>query len=114
MTYHYTNNQPILTSAARTSSGQSSGFLVAGWLEGVLLLNISAASGTGRKLALRIDVSWDNSTFYTLQGIGPYEFTGTGTYAIPASNFGKYMRINYTISGTSASFTFDISLLGKT
>ena len=114
MANHYVNTQPILSSAARTSSGQSSGFLVSGWLEGVLLLNISAASGTGRKLSIRIDVSDDNSTFYTLQGIGPYEFTVTGTYGIPATNFGKYMRINYTISGTSASFTFSIGLMGKT
>ena len=111
MAYHYTNKQNFLTSAARTSSGQSSGWRVDGWREGLLLVNITAASGT---LSIRLDVSFDDSTYYTVEDFGPYQFASTGQYAIPISNFGRYFRIRYTIAGTSASFTFAVDFVGKT
>jgi len=101
------NEQPMLLSAARTTSGQSSGFRINSFLEGNILINVTAASGT---LTIIPSISFDNSTYYRKDLT--YEISAIGQYCIPITNFGKYLRADYTITD-GGSFTFSLSFMGK-
>jgi len=104
--------QPLLASAARTSSGQSSGYRVDCFLEGNLIINVTAASGTMQTLTVTPQISFDNSTFYP-KNDDSIEITETGQYVLPVTNFGKYLRADYEIGGSGSSFTFTIKFNGK-
>ena len=94
----------FLASGVRTAAtAQSSGFEVSAYHEGQILINVTAESGTST-LDIIIETSNDNSTYYTHTTIGQITATGKTRQAI--TNFGKYVRINYTVGGTS--FTFAI------
>lgn len=94
----------FLASGARTAAtAQSSGFEVSAYHEGQILVNVTAESGTST-LDIIIETSDDNSTYYTHTTIAQITATGQTRQAI--TNFGKYVRINYTVGGTS--FTFAI------
>lgn len=94
----------FLASGVRTAAtAQSSGFEVSAYAEGQILINATAESGTST-LDIIIETSDDNSTYYTHTTIGQITATGKTRQAI--TNFGKYVRINYTVGGTS--FTFAI------
>jgi len=108
---HTVNLQPILSSTARTTSGQSNGYKLYGWSNGYFLINITAASGTGRKLTCYAQVSFNDSTYYTIGDA--VEITATGQYALYTPWVGKYLRFNYNISGPSASFTFQTDFMGR-
>lgn len=108
---HTVNLQPILSSTARTTSGQSNGYKLYGFMHGNWLINVSAASGTGRKLTVYAQHSWDDSTYYTIGDSS--SITATGQYNLACNNFGKYLRLKYDITGPSASFTFSVSFMGK-
>jgi len=101
------NEQPMLSSAARTVSGQSSGFRVGSYLEGNFLINVTVASGI---LTITPSISFDNNTYFPKDSA--YEISATGQYCIPVENFGKYLRANYEIS-PDGSFTFSLSFMGK-
>jgi len=104
---HVVNEQPMLSSAARTTSGQSSGFRVDGYFEGNFLIVVTAASGT---LTIKPSISMDNSTYFAKDTM--LEISATGQYLIPISNFGKYLRSEYEITA-GGSFTFSLSFMGK-
>jgi len=104
---HVVNEQPMLSSAARTTSGQSSGFRINSFLEGNILINVTAASGT---LTIIPSISFDNSSYYRKDLT--YEISAIGQYCIPITNFGKYLRADYTITD-GGSFTFSLSFMGK-
>jgi len=108
---HTVNKQPMLASAARTTSGQSNGHRLHGFIQGNWLINVSAASGTGRKLVVYAQHSWDDSTYYNVGD--SINITATGQYNLACDNFGKYLRLKYTITGISASFTFSVDFMGK-
>ena len=113
-THHVVNLQPYLSSAARTSSGQSNGHNVAGFIEGRFLINVTAVSGTDPTLDCLAQFSWDNSTYYDTDESAT-QITATGEYSIPVTNFGKYLRFDYTIGGTDTpTFTFTVDFVGKT
>lgn len=94
------------SSAAHTAGTEySSGFLVENYAEGVLLVNVSAVTGTPT-LTLVAETSEDNSTYYYHSDIAT--ITATGATAYPVTNFGKYLRVKETISGvTSVTFAIE-------
>lgn len=107
----YTETTAVLTSAARTTSGTSDSVTVGKYLEGNFLVNVTAASGTGRKLNVYAQTSDDNSIFYPIGN--SVAIVVTGQYTLPVTNFNKYMKFKYDISGPSASFTFAVNFMGK-
>ena len=112
--FHTVNLQSYLSSAARTSSGQSNGHIVSGFIEGRFLINISAVSGTDPTLDCKAAFSWDNSTYYSTDQSST-QLTSTGQFSIPVTNFGKYLRFEYAIGGSDTpTFTFTVDFLGKT
>lgn len=92
----------FLASGVRTAAtAQSSGFDVSAYNEGQILVNVTAEADTST-LDIIIETSDDNSTYYTHTTIAQISATGKTRQAI--TNFGKYVRINYTVGGTSFTF----------
>jgi len=104
--------QPMLSSAARTTDGQSSGYRVDCFIEGVILVNVTAASGTLPTLTITPQISFDNSTYFP-KNDDSLEITDTGQFQLPVINFGKYLRIDYEFGGVDTSFTFSVKFNGK-
>jgi hypothetical protein len=100
-----TGNKVFEASAAHTAGTEySTGFLVENYAEGVLLVNVSAMTGTPA-LRLVAETSEDNETYYYHSEIAT--ITATGATAYPITNFGKYLRMKEVISGTT-DVTFKI------
>jgi len=100
----------LLTSAARSVSGQSNVKNAGEYGEAIFFLNVTAISGAGATLETRLQYSSDNETWFD----SAFSFTSvaaTGKQALPVSVLGKYVRFDYTISGTTPSITF--SLVGS-
>ncbi|MDY7034550.1 MAG: hypothetical protein SV375_00080 [Thermodesulfobacteriota bacterium] len=97
-------------SAVHTAGTEySSGFLMDKYQEGVLLVNVSALSGTPT-LDLTIQTSDDNSTYFYHSVIE--QISAAGTTAYPLTNFGKYLRLKEVVTGTT-SITYEIKAVGK-
>lgn len=100
----------FLSSGTRTAAtAQSSSFNVSAYTEGLILVNVTAEADTST-LDIIIQSSDDNSTWYTHTTIT--QITATGQYLEAITNIGKYLRIYYTVGGTS--FTFEIAGVFKT
>lgn len=111
---HDADVQTIHASAARTATGQTSGVDLGPFDESIVLLNVTAASGTGPTLDVKIQTSDDNSDWYDLGSSFSQITAVSKPAALKLTNFGKYIRAVYTIGGTSPSFTFTIKLVSKT
>jgi len=97
----------LLTSAARTTSGQSNTKNAGEYREAIFFLDVTAASGSDILLSTKLQYSLDNATWYDSE----YSFTPfatTGRQALPVSVLGAYIRFDYTLAGTTPSFTFSL------
>jgi len=93
------------SSAAYTAGAtNSSGFLVDKYHECVLIVNITAVSGTPT-LDIDVQTSDDNSTYYFHTRLDTIRVTGQTAFKI--TNFGKYVRVRHTVAG-STSLTYTI------
>lgn len=99
---HATRNVTFKASGAVTAStAQTSGFDVSAYIEGQILTNITAESGVST-LDITVQTSDDNSTYYDHTTCT--QRTATGQYRTAITNFGKYIRLSYTVGGTSMTF----------
>jgi hypothetical protein len=106
----------LLPGAARTTSGQGSGFDVQQFTEMILRLSCTAASGTSPTLNVKI-TTWVNalSAFVDFAtALAFTQLTTTGTQTLEkANNIGQKIRVEWTIGGTTASFTFSVTAVVK-
>ena len=100
---HRAGDITFLASGVKTGTAQSTGFNIEEYIEGQILVDVTAESGTST-LDITIETSADNSTWFTHTTLTQISATGRVRQAI--TNFGKYVRINYTVGGTS--FTFSV------
>lgn len=101
-------------SGASTVTSHTSSIEVGEYLEALVCLNCTAASGTTPTLTVTIQASDDQgTTWYNLPGGAFTQLTTTGTQAIQINTFGDYIRANYVIAGTTPSFTFALKVVGK-
>lgn len=112
--------QTIVASAARTTSSNSAAFSVRDQDEkGIGLSNlnvvvdVTAASGTGPSLALEVEWSVDGTTFGAADGSADTfaAITAAGVKAKRVSIKAPFYRLKWTITGTTPSFTFSASAL---
>ena len=103
--------QPMLSLAARTTSGQSNSYDFSDASECLILVNATVVSGTNPTLDIKVQVSDDNSTWYDHTDLR--QIIKAGNYPESITVFGKYVRLSYTIAGTTPSFTFQIKALRK-
>ena len=106
---HY--EKELLPSNAKTSSSQTSVFKLYDVIDPVLLVNVTAVSGTLPTLDIEVEVSSNQNTWFKVSKFA--RITATGQYPKEMKSFPRYMRLNYSIGGTDPSFTFDIQVTGK-
>lgn len=96
----------LISASALTSTGSSSSVTTGKYHEAVLVVNVTAASGTTPICNFQIEVSLDDDTFVVHPDFQvPLSFVTTGTKVLHFTGLGEYVRLAYTISGTSPSFT---------
>lgn len=110
MAMQKTHTQAPLASAARTTSGNSTAFACDNFDEALVMINVSAASGTSPTLDITFEV-YDGANWMT--HTAATQITGAGSQVMKLTNLGTEYRIKYTIGGTSPSFTFSVVVKGK-
>jgi hypothetical protein len=80
-----------------TTTAYSTGFDVSAYNEGQILVNATVESGTTSTLDFTVQTSDDNTTYYDHTTLTQITAIGQTRYAI--TNFGKYVRLKYVISG---------------
>lgn len=108
----YTSRHTILASAARTTTGASGSIDFSTADEVLVMLNVTAASGTTPTLDVSIVTVDDDGTEYTIATFT--QKTAVAKEAKGVSVFGSKLKINYTIGGTTPSFTFAVTAIAKT
>ncbi len=104
--------------AARTSTGQTSGIDLQTYDGDVLfLLDSAAGGGSSPTLDVTIEDSADNSSFAAVSSgaVAFTQVTGTASaqkVALNKDDARRYVRIKYTIGGSSPTFTFSVNAVG--
>jgi hypothetical protein len=73
---------------------------------GNIIVMVTAVSGTSPTLLVNFDVCADNTATNCVLHTASASITATGTYVIKVNQFARYVRLSYTIGGTTPSFTF--------
>lgn len=118
---HSAHVETILSSSARTSSSASEIFDVSPWSELTVLIDVTAASGTTPTLdfTLQAASTATATTFHDWPTVGPFghaamtQITAAGQAQYIFGGIGQYVRMKYTIGGTSPSFTFSVTYILK-
>ena len=98
-----TSVKSMLSSATYTAAtAYSSSFELSEYTEGQIYIDVTTENGTST-LDIIIQHSPDDSTWYTHTTIT--QITATGQYSQAITNIGKYVRIKYTVGGTSYVFS---------
>ena len=102
--------------AARTSTGQTSGIDLKNY-DGdvVFLLDSAAGTGTSPTLDVTIEDSADNSSFAAITGAAFTQVVDAASaqkLVVNKDSARRYVRIKYTVGGTTPSFTFSVNAVG--
>jgi len=104
--------------AARTATGQTSGIDLRTYDGDVLfILDSAAGGGSSPTLDVTIEESADNSSFAAVASgaVAFTQVTGTASaqkVALNKDDAKRYVRIKYTIGGSSPTFTFSVNAVG--
>lgn len=105
----FIKEQTFLTSAARTASGNSGTPVdLSAYDVGVIVVNITAVSGTSPTLTVNFQVCQDKAGTICVSHTATSSLTTTGTTLLKVNQYGRYANISYTIGGTTPSFTFSV------
>jgi hypothetical protein len=97
----------LASGTVTASTAYTTGFHVSAYSEGQVLVNVSAEGSTST-LDIIVQTSDDNSTYY--DHTANAQITATGQYRYAFTNFGKYVRLKYTVGGTSFTFAMVVVL----
>jgi len=100
-----TSPKIILASATRSTSSTSNSFKIQTSSSIRLYVDVTAEAGAST-LDIVIQTSPDNSKWY--DAVSMDQISATGQYTTTATVIGPYIRIKYTIAGTS--FTFEVKM----
>lgn len=102
----------ILTSAARTATGQSTAF-DEGSLDTIsVMVDVTAVSGTTPSMTVNVEWSPDNVNWFAADPADAFSaITAAGKKVKQFTVKGLYARLNYVISGTTPSFTFSATAI---
>ncbi|MCE5212987.1 MAG: hypothetical protein LLG40_15705 [Deltaproteobacteria bacterium] len=102
---HKTRVITLSSSGLKTAAtSQTSAYDVSAYSEGQIFVDVTA-EGSVSTLDIIIQTSPDNVTWYTHTTMS--QITATGQVRQAITNFGNYIRIYYTVGGTS--FTFSVT-----
>jgi hypothetical protein len=99
-------------SLAITANGVSESQDIGQYTEGILLIDITAVSGTSPTLDIAVQTKINN-TWVDIPDVTIAQQTAVNTLAVALINFGKDVRLSYTVGGTSPSFTLSSHLIVK-
>lgn len=102
----------LLASGARTASGEGSSVDLGNTKELVVTLDVSAASGTTPTLDAKLQHSPDGVKWSDL-GTAFGQKTGVSREVKAFTQYHRYVKVVYTIGGTSPSFTFSVEATAK-
>lgn len=97
----------LQASGAKTTTGTSTGILLGHRRSVSLLLDVTVRSGTTPTLDVVVQTSNDNSTWRTLVTFA--QATAVSSARMSAGGADRYVRLSYTIGGTTPSFTFSVT-----
>lgn len=103
----------LVSSQAITATGQSSSINAGDCKEGLLAINISAVSGTSPSCQFSLQVNDGLGNWYNIPNVTIAAQTAVGQVIVPVTNFHDQIRLSYTLTGTTPSFTFSAQFLGK-
>lgn len=109
-----THAETPVPSAARTASGATAALAGYGRAGSVVAqLNVTAASGTTPSLTVKIQHSLDGVTWFDVSGGAFTAATAAGSQLLALNSvaLGDNLRVSWTISGTTPSFTFEVQWL---
>ena len=107
-----TKTYNLHTSAAETTNGNTA--INAGdCKEALLAINISAVSGTTPSCQFVLEVNDGLGNWYSIPNATIAAQTTTGSVIIALTNFHDNIRLSWSLTGTTPSFTFAATLLGK-
>ncbi len=97
----------LKASGAITSNGNGSGVLVGPQARGKVkcVIHITAVSGTAPTIDFKLQESDDNSTYSDIAHSKFDQISAVGVYVQEFSTTKKYVRLAWTVGGTSPSFT---------
>jgi hypothetical protein len=102
----------VKASGATTTTGQTAGFPT-GYQNTIdVFVDATAVSGTTPSLTVNVEWSYDNATWFA--GDTADSFTAATAAQKRVKEFavkGQYARLNYTIRGTTPSFTWAATAL---
>lgn len=116
MTLTVTNENEITLQplGAVTASGNGAACDVTRFRDAVVMLDVTAVSGTSPTMTAKIQTSDDGgTTWYDLPSASFTAATAATTQAIQITNFGDTIRAAYTVGGTTPSFTFSVKAILK-
>jgi len=109
------SGKQLLEMAARNTSGTGTAVSIAELVNSVeelqCILNVSSTSGSGQSLLLKVQESPDGTSGWS----DAKEFSASSSAGWQMSPFScsqPYLRASYNISGSSASFTFGVDVVG--
>jgi hypothetical protein len=105
-----TSDLVLKTSGAVTANGNSETQTVDIFGEGILLIDITAVSGTSPTLNVVVE-SFVGGQWVTIETLT--QQTAAGKVVVKLTNFGKQIRLRWTVGGTAPSFTFSSHFLVK-
>jgi len=108
----------VLGSTAYTASGNTPNLPVAEFSELAVDVNVTAVSGTSPTLNLYLDRLGGDGNWYNIWASAQITAVGTVSTTVGAGcatnqAFGNWVRLRWVIGGTSPSFTFSASIIGK-
>jgi hypothetical protein len=104
--------------AARSATGVGSAVDVLDY-DGDLLFVLDSAAGTGTTPTLDVTITASDTsggTYTAISGAAFTQVTGTASQqklAISKDDVKRYLKVAYTISGTTPSFTFSVNAVGS-
>lgn len=107
-------------SAAQTANGNAAGLAVGAFSELAVDINVTASSGTSPTLQFFVDrLGADGATYFTIWSSSVINTSPTvvstsiGAGLSVTQSFGQTARFRWVITGTTPSFTFVASIIGK-
>lgn len=111
MPIRQTYSETLGTATTTSAAGNGSAFDVSDMSEGVVFINVTAHAGGGPTITFKLQGSHDATTWFDMDTSWS-AMTAVSTQVNKITNFGKWVRVAWTVSGSPAA-TFTVSFIGK-
>lgn len=100
-----------MASTTETTNGQTANLTVDALGELLVGINITSVTGTTPVLNIYVDSLGVDGVWYNIWSGS--QISSDGSQVAQLTNFGQTIRLRWVIGGTTPSFTFSASIIGK-